>query len=147
MIKKSKKKGGKSTSNKGIGHFAEMTEDFSRHDVGKKKHKEIKKAHIEEYSPAQSHSMSHVETFRSHAGSKHHQKDLLAVEKKMGIKVNVRHYGKEAARERAAAEFPSMDPHGGGAVHPPPQPTHRTPAPTSPPSRQETTINTRYSSI
>ena len=90
-MKKSKKKGGKSTSNKGIGHFAEMTEDFSRHDVGKKKHKEIKKAHIEEYSPARSHSMSHVEMFRSHAGSKHHQKDLLAVEKKMGIKVNVRH--------------------------------------------------------
>ena len=36
-------------------------------------------------------------------------------------------------RERAAAEFPSMDPHGGGAMRL--TPPHRAPAPTSPPSR------------
>ncbi len=98
------KKGKKGPASKGLGHFAEMTEDFERHDVGKKKHKEISRAHKEEYSPAHSHSMSHVEMFRSHSGSKHHQKDLLSVENHMGIKVNVRHYGKEAAKERAAAE-------------------------------------------
>ena len=104
MTKKSAKKGRKSTSSKGLGHFAEMTEDFRRHDIGKKKHKDISKAHREEYSAEHSHSMSHVEMFRSHGGSKHHQKDLLSAEKHLGIKVNVRHYGKEAAKERAAAE-------------------------------------------
>jgi hypothetical protein len=94
----------KPSSSTTAGRYATMTEDFARHDVGKKKHREIAKAHREEYSNEHSHSMSKVEMFRSHAGSKQHQKDLLSAEKHLGIKVNVKHYGTEAATKAAAEE-------------------------------------------
>ena len=48
------------------------------HEADKKIHDAILREHMEEYAPAHSHSVSHAPVFRSHTGSKHHQKDLKA---------------------------------------------------------------------
>jgi hypothetical protein len=100
------KKGVKRSSTKGkrLGHFAVSTEESRHHEAPQSKRESIARAHKEEYSAEHSHSMSHVEMFRSHAGTKSHQRDLRKAEQHMGISVNVQRNVKAALKEREQAE-------------------------------------------
>ena len=100
------RKGAKRSSakGKGLGHFAVSTEESRHHEASEKKRQTIAKAHKQEYSADHSHSMSHVEMFRSHAGTKNHQRDLRKAEQHMGISVKVQRNVKAALKEQERAE-------------------------------------------
>ena len=100
------KKGAKRSSSKGkgLGHFAVSTEESRRHETSQSKRQSIAKAHKQEYSAENSHSMSHMEMFRSHAGTKNHQRDLRKAEQHMGISVRVQRNVKAALKEQERAE-------------------------------------------
>ena len=88
------------SSGKATGHYAVATEETRHHEVGQEKRQKIARLHKEEYSADNSHSMSHMEMFRSHAGTKHHQRDLHKAVQHMGISVNVKRNIKAALREK-----------------------------------------------
>ena len=94
---------GKGSAKKGTGHYAVSTEESRHHEASQKKRDKIAKAHKEEYSAENSHSMSRMDMFRSHAGNKAHQKDLHRAEAHMGISVQVQRNIKAAMKAQEKA--------------------------------------------